>query len=223
MAVEQELELARKHNDWMALDIPSQPLDDAHVAAWLRAPGSPVAQYYSLHVEHAKQARTPEGLAFDCAWDAWGKVDELQDEIEKLKKERESKDCELDSDRRSRVVLRIKEKEQKYAALVTVAKGLQMNATDAPAQTSTPAPVEDGSDATPDPERRLDLLRALGGTAKYKNGNWTFTGIGALVTREQTDGRKRSTEKTIRTDLKEAAQNERDANRAGFATGLGQR
>lgn len=91
----------------------------------------------------------------------------------------------------------------------------------APAQnTAKPAPVAD-SDALPDPERRLALLRALGGDAKYSRGDWTFKGISALVASEK--GRKRSTEKTIREDLKEAAQKERDAGRAGFATGLGQR
>jgi hypothetical protein len=97
---------------------------------------------------------------------------------------------------------------------------------DAPPEQSpaTPAPVvavKPASDAMPDPERRLALLRALGGDAKYSRGDWTFKGISALVASEK--GRKRSTEKTIREDLKEAVQNERDAGRAGFATGLGQR
>lgn len=94
----------------------------------------------------------------------------------------------------------------------------------APAQTTaTPAPVGVASDDRPDPERRLELLRSLGGTAKYVRCEWKFTGIAALVEHETAAGRKRSTEKTIRADLKEAAQNERDANRAGFSTGLGQR
>ncbi len=82
------------------------------------------------------------------------------------------------------------------------------------------APV---SNATPDPERRLALLRTFGGSAKYTSGAWRFTGIAALVASEESENRKRRTEKTIRADLKEAAQNERDANRAGFADGLGQR
>lgn len=89
-----------------------------------------------------------------------------------------------------------------------------------PAQTATLALV---SDSTPDPERRLSLLRSLGGTAKYSRSEWKFTGIKALVDSEKSDGRKRCDEKTIRADLKEAAQNERDAKRAGFADGLGQR
>lgn len=79
------------------------------------------------------------------------------------------------------------------------------------------------SDARPDPERRLALLRELGGSPKYSRCEWTFTGIRALVDTEKANGRKRSTEKTIRADLKEAAQNERDAKNAGFTTGLGQR
>lgn len=73
----------------------------------------------------------------------------------------------------------------------------------------------------PDPERRLVLLRALGGGEKYARGEWRFTGMAALVAKEKADGRKRCDEKTIRADLKEAAQTERDAKNAGFATGLG--
>jgi hypothetical protein len=94
----------------------------------------------------------------------------------------------------------------------------QSPATHAPVVAVVPA-----SDARPDPERRLALLRELGGAAKYARCEWTFTGIKALVTSEKAAGRKRSTEKTVRADLKEAAQNERDAKNAGFANGLGQR
>ena len=92
-------------------------------------------------------------------------------------------------------------------------------------QAATPAPVADSAsnDATPDPERRLALLRALGGSATYRRNEWKFTGIAALVASEKSEGCKRSDEKTIRADLKEAAQNEREARRAGFGAGLGQR
>lgn len=92
-------------------------------------------------------------------------------------------------------------------------------------QTATPAPVADSAsnDARPDPERRLALLRALGGSATYRRNEWKFTGIAALVASEKSEGRKRSDEKTIRADLKEAAQNELEARRAGFGAGLGQR
>ena len=92
-------------------------------------------------------------------------------------------------------------------------------------QAATPAPVADSAsnDATPDPERRLALLRALGGSATYRRNEWKFTGIAALVASEKSEGCKRSDEKTIRADLKEAAQNELEARRAGFGAGLGQR
>ena len=90
----------------------------------------------------------------------------------------------------------------------------------------TPEPqagtVEAGTVEAPDPKRRLDALLALGGTTKHRNGEWRFTGMAALVKSEK--GRKRSDEKTIRGDLKEAAQAERDAKQAGaFVNGLGQR
>lgn len=75
----------------------------------------------------------------------------------------------------------------------------------------------------PDHVRRLAALRELGGSAKRTHGDWRFKGIKALVAREESEGRKRRSEKIIRKDLKEAAQAEFDANRSGFATGLGQR
>jgi hypothetical protein len=90
-----------------------------------------------------------------------------------------------------------------------------------PAQNAaTTAPGVDGT-ATPDPERRLAALRELGGTAKYKNREWSFTGITKLVQDEK--GRPRCDVKTIRSDLKEAAQTELDAKSAGHFDGLRQR
>lgn len=80
-----------------------------------------------------------------------------------------------------------------------------------------------GVDHTPDPERRLVLLRALGGSSKYARGEWTFKGMAALVASEKANGFKRCDEKTIRADLKEAAQAEREAKSAGIFNGLGQR
>ena len=77
------------------------------------------------------------------------------------------------------------------------------------------------TDQTPDPERRLDLLRVLGGGSKYSRGAWSFTGMAALVESEK--GKRRSSEKTIRGDLVQAAQAELDEKKAGFASGLGQR
>lgn len=92
-------------------------------------------------------------------------------------------------------------------------------------QAATPAPVAGiaTNSATPDPERRLARLRALGGDAIYRRGEWKITGISALVASEKGEGRKRCDEKTIRADLKEAAENERDAKRANAFAGLGQR
>lgn len=90
------------------------------------------------------------------------------------------------------------------------------------------APIGDVSasdhvDQTPDPERRLARLRTLGGTAKYVRYKWKFMGMAALVAAEKVDNRRRRSEKTIRADLIQAAQAERDEKSAGFTTGLGQR
>ena len=71
-----------------------------------------------------------------------------------------------------------------------------------------------------DPERRLARLLLLGGSAKYHNCDWKFTGIKALVKTEKTEGRDRSDEKTIRGDLKLAVQAERDKEKAGPFDGL---
>ena len=68
-----------------------------------------------------------------------------------------------------------------------------------------------------DPERRLIALRELGGTAKWKRRGgvqaWQFTGITELVQQEKAQGRKRHDEKTIREDLREAAEAESMAKR----------
>lgn len=76
---------------------------------------------------------------------------------------------------------------------------------------------------TADLERRLARLRELGGNATHKYGKWKIIGISALVASEKNEGRKRSDEKTIRTDLKVAAQNELEEKRANAFTGLGQK
>ena len=93
------------------------------------------------------------------------------------------------------------------------------------AMTPSPAPVmpAGASDGTPAPERRLARLRELGGNAKYSRYVWQFTGIKKLVESEKSEGRNRNDEKTIRADLREAAQAEHDAKRVGFGSGLGQR
>ena len=79
------------------------------------------------------------------------------------------------------------------------------------------------TDATPDPERRLARLRALGGDASFKRGVWRFRGIVALEASEQREGRSRRSQKTIRADLTEAAESEREAKRASAFVGLVQR
>lgn len=77
-----------------------------------------------------------------------------------------------------------------------------------------PSPeVSNKANEKSDPERRLAALRALGGSAKWKQQAWRFTRITELVRQER--GRPRSTEKTIRADLREAAQAESDARRNG--------
>ena len=78
------------------------------------------------------------------------------------------------------------------------------------------------SSTKPDPERRLARLRELGGNATYNRGEWRFPGITALVASEKSEGRKRCDEKTIRADLKEAAESEREAKRASPFAGLAQ-
>jgi len=78
------------------------------------------------------------------------------------------------------------------------------------------APME----AMPDPERRLIALRELGGATHWKRGRsgtqaWQINGIKNLVAQEKANRRKRSDEKTIRGDLREAAEAESMAKRAG--------
>ena len=91
------------------------------------------------------------------------------------------------------------------------------------ARPSAPVVAVGASDGSPDPERRLARLRELGGNAKYSRCDWQFAGIGKLVASEKSEGRNRNDEKTIRADLREAAQAEHDEKRAGFGSGLGQR
>jgi hypothetical protein len=62
-----------------------------------------------------------------------------------------------------------------------------------------------------EPARRLASLRALSGSSKYAKNDWRFTGFNELVLAERANGSKRCSEKTIRVDLKDAAQAERDA------------
>lgn len=76
---------------------------------------------------------------------------------------------------------------------------------------------EGGSKEDEDSVRRLKLLRSLGGRVKGNKGAWKFTGMTALVKAEA--GKPRSSEKTIRQDLREAADKEADAKRCGVLLG----
>jgi len=97
----------------------------------------------------------------------------------------------------------------------------QPQATLVPQQNSTSDNAS--TDSPQDSIRRLARLRGLGGSATYKHSEWKFSGISKLVKIEQTEGRKRSSEKTIRNDLKEAADSEKEAKRADHFYGLEQR
>lgn len=72
------------------------------------------------------------------------------------------------------------------------------------------------------PQRRLTRLRGLGGDVRYVNGKWKTTKITELEKLERAEGFERCSQKTIRADLHEAFETERDAKRANFSTGLGQ-
>lgn len=68
-----------------------------------------------------------------------------------------------------------------------------------------------------DPVRRLNRLREMGGKASYCMGKWSFTKTTALAAAEAREGKKRSSQKTIKADLEEAAEAERKAKRDGMA------
>lgn len=70
-----------------------------------------------------------------------------------------------------------------------------------------------------DPPRRLAALRALGGSVRWLQVEWQIKGISKLVEQEKTQKRARSDEKTIRGDLKKAAEDERMLKREGRPVG----
>lgn len=71
-----------------------------------------------------------------------------------------------------------------------------------------------------EPVRRLAALRAMGGDITYERHGWKIRGISELVKQEKLNHRQRCSEKTIRDDLKSAAEDEREARRAGHFDGL---
>jgi hypothetical protein len=72
----------------------------------------------------------------------------------------------------------------------------------------------------PDAQRRLTLLRSLGGNIKFSQGTWRIRGIAKLENQENSDGRERTSPKTIRGDLIEAAKAELENKRATPFSGL---
>ena len=74
-----------------------------------------------------------------------------------------------------------------------------------------------------DAERRLARLRELGGDVKYVKNRYKTTKIVALALSEIADGRPRISQKTIRSDLHQAFNDERESRKAVFGAGLGQK
>lgn len=74
-----------------------------------------------------------------------------------------------------------------------------------------------GRDDAPDGPRRLQALRKLGGSVEKRGGEWLIKGIGKLVAAEKAEGRGRSDAKTVREDLRLAAEAERAEGQAAIA------
>ncbi|PZP34391.1 MAG: hypothetical protein DI603_05390 [Roseateles depolymerans] len=77
--------------------------------------------------------------------------------------------------------------------------------------------ITESSAPESDETRRLRLLRELGGDIRWLRGKWDIKGIQALERRERAERRSRTSQKTIREDLKAAAESERNAKREGAA------
>ena len=93
-----------------------------------------------------------------------------------------------------------------------LASGLEITGYSAQTPTNTSKLTE--------PERRLKTLEALGGTARWLRHHggtqkWRFTKIGDLTAQEAANNHPRSDEKTIRKDLKEAAEERYLARKSG--------
>lgn len=158
---------------------------------------------------------------------AYAKAGEDLDAVEKL--EIEIKNWQAIP---ASTVSELERKEQKIAALKVERAALlasvfpgdsQQQAIEPQAAPAVTVGASGDVEQTPDAERRLARLRALGGTAKYVRHEWKFTGMADLVESEKAGDHKRRSEKTIRADLIQAAQAERDEKSAGFGAGLGQR
>jgi hypothetical protein len=77
-------------------------------------------------------------------------------------------------------------------------------------EVAAPAPL-------PEHQRRLATLISIGGSAKPFRGEWQFKGITALEKQERQEGRTRTSQKIIRSDLKKAADEQAKAKKEGGA------
>jgi hypothetical protein len=107
------------------------------------------------------------------------------------------------------------------ASFISWLRGVSMDAL-ADALATRPAHhSHESSNAEAEARRRLSLLRKLGGSINRTSGSgskWKIKGISKLAHAESSEGKARSSEKTIRADLIKAAELERDANRVGAFT-----
>lgn len=93
----------------------------------------------------------------------------------------------------------------------------------APSTVLSPELGSTGTPDIPDAERRLVQLRKLGGDVKCVKDKYSIRGIIKLVKHEVEHCKARCSEKTIRADLQEAFEAERETKRATYVSGLGQR
>lgn len=175
----------------------------------------------NANLEQPEYQKTPEyQAAYGKAWEDLEAAEKLETELKKWQAIPAETVSELERKEQKIAALKV----ERAALLASVFPGdSQQQATEPPAPPVVAAGASDGVEQTPDAERRLARLRALGGTAKYVRHEWKFTGMADLLESEKADDRKRRSEKTIRADLIQAAKAERDEKSAGFGAGLGQR
>ena len=159
-----------------------------------------IAQRHDIHNDPALIAE--QQYYFDLT----GKKHSLKDEIRKweLVGIVTATDRQIQADNIKRLNAELAEVKRLLNSVPEQAGTQSQAASEQPADT-VPAPA-----MLQDPERRLVALRSLGGDARWKRGlnsvqTWQFTGIKKLVAQEKANKRKRSDEKTIREDLREAA------------------
>lgn len=154
---------------------------------------------------------------YAAAWDDWSKVDAIDATIEKLDPKTERELLDAQTVKKDTLMQRVAVDDYRagepafdpWAPL----DGAQVQGQAVPVP--PPAPTSEPTQELPDAPRRLAALRVLGGNVKWIHGEWRITGIDALETQERDQKRKRTSQKTIRADLKEAAEAERKAKREG--------